>query len=168
MKIIYNSNKPNENTKLNEEKKNNNKALTISRLSKDNKFYSFHFIGILLNIILIINLLIIIIKSKFNLVILKKILKEFKNNNKTKKIYLDKNDLNLKHYYRILKKEAELPNLKEFYSKRTFEKRIPLPKEITCKPHVRNEELIGFLSFLTIYYCKKCFNMVFQFIPYKF
>ena len=37
MKIIYNSNKPNENTKLNEEKNNNNKTLTISRLSKDNK-----------------------------------------------------------------------------------------------------------------------------------
>ena len=48
-----------------------------------------------------------------------------------------------------MKKEAELPNLKQFYSKRTFEKRVPLPKEITCKPHVRNEELIGFLSFLT-------------------
>ena len=147
MKIIYNSNKPNENTKLNEEK-NNNKTLTISRLSKDNKLYSFHFIGILLNIVLIINLFVIIIKSKSNLVISKKLLKEFNNNN-IKKIYLNKIILNPKHYYRILKKEAELPNLKDFYSKRTFEKRVPLPKEITCKPHVRNEELIGFLSFLT-------------------
>lgn len=131
MKIIYNSNKPNENSKLNEENNNNNKTLTISRLSKDNKFYSFHFIGILLNIILIINLLIIIIKSQFNLVSLKKMLKEFKNN-KIKKIYLNKIYLNPKLYYNNLKKEAQLPNLKEFYSKRTFEKRIPLPKEIKC------------------------------------
>ena len=145
MKIIDKLNKSNENTKLKEE---NNKELIKLRILKDKKYFIIHYIGILLNIILIINLLILIIKSKSNLVRINEILKNFKIN-KFKKISLNRIELNPNYYYRVLKKEADLPNLKEFYSKRTFEKRIPLPKEITCKPHIKNEELIGFLSFLT-------------------
>ena len=39
--------------------------------------------------------------------------------------------------------------LREINKKRTFEKRLPLPKEINCRPHLTQNELIAFLSFLT-------------------
>lgn len=48
-----------------------------------------------------------------------------------------------------LKYEAEMPHLNKVLKKRTFEKRIPLPKAIKCKPHLINEELTAFLSLLT-------------------
>ena len=43
-----------------------------------------------------------------------------------------------------LEYEAEMPHLNKI-----LEKRIPLPTEIKCKPHFKNEELTAFLSFLT-------------------
>jgi hypothetical protein len=46
-------------------------------------------------------------------------------------------------------KEKERPSLMEINKKRTFEKRIPLIKEINCKPHFKGIELPAFLSFLT-------------------
>ena len=48
-----------------------------------------------------------------------------------------------------LRKEIHRPILKEINKKRTFEKRFPLPKEINCKPHLLQDEIIAFLSFLT-------------------
>ena len=41
-----------------------------------------------------------------------------------------------------------MPQLKVI-QKRTLEKRLPLTKEIKCKPHIKESELIGFLSLLT-------------------
>ena len=48
-----------------------------------------------------------------------------------------------------IEKELERPSLKEINKKRTFEKRLPLAKEINCKPHFKGIELPAFLSFLT-------------------
>lgn len=48
-----------------------------------------------------------------------------------------------------LEYEADMPHLNKILKKRTFEKRIPLAKEIKCRPHLVNEELTAFLSFLT-------------------
>ena len=41
-----------------------------------------------------------------------------------------------------------MPQLKVI-KKRTLEKRLPLTKEIKCKPHIKEQELIGFLSLWT-------------------
>ena len=41
------------------------------------------------------------------------------------------------------------PKLKEISLKRTYQKRLPLSKEINCKPHFTDEELVAFLSLLT-------------------
>ena len=88
--------------------------------------------------------------------ILQRIKKE--NNVKTNDIEMEKEKIRAiidKHKVRFgnlqnkLKNEAEMPHLKEVNKKRIFEKRIPLPKEIKCKPHFKNEELTAFLSFLT-------------------
>ena len=50
----------------------------------------------------------------------------------------------------LLKYEFNMPHLKELNKKRTFENKLPLPKEINCKPHFFSlEELIAFMSFLT-------------------
>lgn len=48
----------------------------------------------------------------------------------------------------ILIKEKLRPSLEEINKKRTFENRFPLPKEINCKPHLSDIELVAFLSFL--------------------
>ena len=45
--------------------------------------------------------------------------------------------------------EKTRPYLEEINKKRTFENRFPLTKEIKCKPHFSEIELIAFLSFLT-------------------
>ena len=70
-----------------------------------------------------------------------------KTNIKTK-IYNKIENKSYSGYNRMLK-ELERPYLRELNIKRTFEKRFPLTKEIKCKPHFVNEELIAFLSFLT-------------------
>ena len=41
-----------------------------------------------------------------------------------------------------------MPQLKVIQN-RTLEKRLPLTKDIKCKPHIKEPELIGFLSLLT-------------------
>ena len=48
-----------------------------------------------------------------------------------------------------LMKEKNRPYLKEINKKRTFENRLPLTKDINCKPHLVGVELAAFLSFLT-------------------
>jgi len=54
--------------------------------------------------------------------------------------------LRLQHQFM---KEKYRPYLKEINKKRTFEIRLPLTKDINCKPHFSERELIAFLSFLT-------------------
>ena len=45
--------------------------------------------------------------------------------------------------------ERNRPYFKEINKRRTFENRFPLSKNINCKPHFYDNELIAFLSFLT-------------------
>ena len=62
------------------------------------------------------------------------------------------NSVNISHfdYLQIqYMKEKMRPYLQDINAKRIFEKRLPLKKEINCKPHFSQRELIGFLSFLT-------------------
>mgnify|MGYP002626337344 FL=1 len=42
-----------------------------------------------------------------------------------------------------------MPQLKELNKKRVFESRLPLNKAINCQPHLRERELMSFMSFLT-------------------
>jgi hypothetical protein len=65
------------------------------------------------------------------------------------KIMIEENKLIFGNLTNKLKYEAEMPHLNEILKKRTFEKRVPLPNAIKCKPHLINEELTAFLSFLT-------------------
>lgn len=107
--------------------------------------------GLIINIILIITLLILLIKAKINNKYLKKVIKELKIN---KKLTTNSNVENISfdynyYYYNVMEKEANSPQLKELSKKRILEKRLPLPKEIKCKPHLKREELMAFLSLLT-------------------
>ena len=49
----------------------------------------------------------------------------------------------------ILSYEQKRPYLEMINKKRTFESRLPLTSEISCKPHLTEYELGAFLSFLT-------------------
>lgn len=82
------------------------------------------------------------------------------NNNRGAKINLENTIYNSarrislsKHtsYYlmKLFTEEKNRPCLQEINKKRTFENRFPLSKEINCKPHLTEKELIAFLSFLT-------------------
>ena len=70
---------------------------------------------------------------------------------------LTKNQIQIKHVFipgykysiKEIQNEQKMFHLKEINRKRVFEKRIPLPKEIKCKPHFKTSELIAFLSFLS-------------------
>ena len=55
----------------------------------------------------------------------------------------------LKFLKTIFIKEKNRPYFEELNKKRTFEIRFPLTKNIKCKPHFSDIELIAFLSFLT-------------------
>ena len=89
------------------------------------------------------------------------ILTEFSNKtgkflNKDKKINIENRAYNntqnitySKHSKSRFIKESERPYMEEINKKRTFENRFPLSKEINCKPHFTEVELIAFLSFLT-------------------
>ena len=93
-----------------------------------------------------------------------------------------KKRIEIKHFFipsytysmKELQYERKLFHLKEINNKRVFEKRLPLPKEIKCKPHFMTKELMAFLSFLSKnitffetgsgcssiiakYYCKKSY-----------
>ena len=60
------------------------------------------------------------------------------------KLYIYPSDLLQKR----LRKEIYRPCLKEINKKRTFEKRFPLAKEITCKPHFKEDEIFNNLQLL--------------------
>ena len=62
---------------------------------------------------------------------------------------IGKNNLIFGNLQDKLKNEEKMPHFNKVTMKRTFEKRVPLPKEIKCKPHFIYEELTAFLSFLT-------------------
>ena len=47
-----------------------------------------------------------------------------------------------------IKSEQKMPHLEVINKKRVFEKRVPLPRAITCQPHFREKELMAFLTFL--------------------
>ena len=50
----------------------------------------------------------------------------------------------------LIKYEMDMPHLKELNKKRTFDNKLPFPKDINCKPHFFSlEELLAFMSFLT-------------------
>lgn len=99
----------------------------------------FIYIGLLINILLLINL-----NYSF-----KKSLKNFENINQLFKINLDINEnTDYKILYSKFRKESTLPRLKDIFPKMTFEQRLPLPKKINCKPHLNDIELIAFLSLL--------------------
>ena len=77
----------------------------------------------------------------------------------TKEIKIQKNileDIEYKPKYtydypirEMLLYEQRRPYLEMLNKKRTFEKRLPLTREITCQPHLAEYELGAFLSFLT-------------------
>ena len=142
MQINDTLNKLNENIILKDEKINKKK--NHIKMIKINKLFLYLFVGIL-NIILILNLY-IIIKSKLNLSKLNNIVRYLEKKNSSEKIKI-KSSYN--YYYNIIKKESVSPKLKELSLKRTYQKRLPLPKKINCKPHLTDEELIAFLSLLT-------------------
>ena len=146
MSIKDNINKINE--IIFDEEMNFTKSKKIKNTIMNNKYKFLNFLGIIINIVLIINLYALNLKTKLNISKLKVLLKDNKLNDNIKEIKCAKT--NYRYYYsKILKREASLPMLKDFINKRTFERRLPLPKEIKCKPHIRDEELIGFLSLLT-------------------
>ena len=134
-------NRFNENDKMN---KNSN--LIVIKQFKNIKRKLFDFFIIILNLINLA-LLSSLMMKKTNL---KTILKE--NNLKTKnmKVELDKTKMiiakNQKTFNNnrkdLLLYEKNMPHLNEIIKKRTFEKRLPLPKEIKCTPHFRKEELL--------------------------
>ena len=101
----------------------------------------------------IVNLYIINRKTKFNLSKLNNLIKRIQKkdfNDKKNIKYITKNDFSYRYYYNnVLKKEVDSPKLKEISLKRTYQKRLPLSKEINCKPHFTDEELVAFLSLLT-------------------
>ena len=137
---------------FNENDKMNNNNINALNKSKNNKKKLFHYLLIIINVInlfLILNLNI----KKNNL---QNLLKE--NNLKNDSIIVELNKakkLVVKHHksfsrlQKKLKYEENMPHLTEIIKKRTFEKRLPLPKEIKCNPHLQNEELTAFLSLLT-------------------
>lgn len=115
---------------------NNNSNLAqvnFFKNTKKNKLYrTFIFIVIFLSCILILYL--ILEKRKLQRII--------ENN-------LKNNETEFENLQNKLKYEAEMPHLNKVIKKRIFDRRIPLPKEIKCKPHFIDEELTAFLSLLT-------------------
>ena len=146
MSIKDNINKINE--IIFDEEMNFTKSKKIKNTIMNNKYKFLHFLGIIINIFFIINLYALNLKAKLNISKLNVLLNHNKLINNIKEIKCAKT--NYRYIYnKILKREAFLPSLKDFINKRTFQRRLPLPKEIKCKPHIQEEELIGFLSLLT-------------------
>ena len=146
MSIRENVAKLNEN--IFDEEMNFTKPKKLKNTIMNNKYKFINLLGIIINIIFIINLYILNLKAKLNISKIKDLLKDNKLKNNIKEIKCPKTNYRAL-YNKILKKEALLPNLKGFINRRTFERRLPLSKKIKCKPHIKDIELIGFLSLLT-------------------
>ena len=133
------------------DKMNNNNLFKVKKL-KNNKRKLIDFLLIILSLINLTLILSLMMKKTK----LQRILKENNLKNDNIKVELDKtkmlivkNDKSLSHLQKKLLYEESMPHLNEVIKKRTFENRLPLPKEIKCKPHLRKEELMAFLSLLT-------------------
>jgi len=138
---------------FNENDKMNN--ILINSKKRKNNIKNFKLFGLFVFIIIISNLifLLYLILKKASL---QRILKghNLRNNNLKQelekiKMLIVKNKKSLRSLQQQLQYEASMPHLKEMIKKRTFEVRLPLPKEIKCRPHLINEELTAFLSLLT-------------------
>ena len=130
-------------------------SLLINSKKRKNNIKNFKLFGLFVFIIIISNLifLLYLILKKASL---QRILKghNLRNNNLKQelekiKMLIVKNKKSLRSLQQQLQYEASMPHLKEMIKKRTFEVRLPLPKEIKCRPHLINEELTAFLSLLT-------------------
>jgi hypothetical protein len=66
-------------------------------------------------------------------------------------VWLDQYDNSPNNFEEVLiKYEMDMPHLKELNKKRTFDNKLPFPKNINCEPHFFSlEELLAFMSFLT-------------------
>jgi hypothetical protein len=133
------------------DKMNNNNLFKVKKL-KNNKRKLIDFLLIILSLINLTLILSLMMKKTK----LQRILKENNLKNDNIKVELDKtkmlivkNHKSLSHLQKKLLYEENMPHLNEVIKKRTFENRLPLPKEIKCKPHLRKEELMAFLSLLT-------------------
>jgi len=129
--------------------------ILINSKKRKNNIKNFKLFGLFVFIIIISNLifLLYLILKKASL---QRILKghNLRNNNLKQefekiKMLIVKNKKSLRSLQQQLQYEASMPHLKEMIKKRTFEVRLPLPKEIKCRPHLINEELTAFLSLLT-------------------
>lgn len=107
----------------------------------------FHiFIFILTIAILILFLNLNLQKTRFQSILKDNNLKNTNINLELEKIKMlilknNKNIKSIKFLQNKLINEANMPHLNETIKKRTFEERLPLPKEIKCKPHLNSEEL---------------------------
>ena len=135
---------------------NNYKLVDINQLKVNKKkqllFHIFIFILTIAILILFLNLN--LQKTRFQSILKDNNLKNTNINLELEKIKMlilknNKNIKSIKFLQNKLINEANMPHLNETIKKRTFEERLPLPKEIKCKPHLNSEELIAFLSLLT-------------------
>lgn len=154
----FNENNLNDQNYLFFKKKNNNKNI-------NKKFLYLYklIIFILYTLIILFVCFLSNKKSKHRIKKYKNKIKEYKEkskrykskikhlNNYLHKLVFKKKDniVNYKSLQRKLENELKMPHLKMLNSKRTFEKRIPLPNEIKCNSHFKEEELFAFLSLLT-------------------
>lgn len=130
-----------------------NNNLVQSKYFKNYKKKKLFDLFIFIIIFLIFEFLLYLILKKATL---KRIAKEYNIKKNDKGLEMDqfqmiigKNKLFFGNLQDKLKNEEKMPHLNKITMKRTFEKRVPLPKEIKCKPHFIYEELTAFLSFLT-------------------
>ena len=94
------------------------------------------------------NIMLIIII--YNIIRIKKIIsKSLKNDNKYKKIENKNKIYDYTHAYKYFKLESTLPQLSEISKKMSFERKLPLPESIHCKPHLNDRELMALLSLLS-------------------
>jgi len=136
----------------NENEKMNNNLFQLKYFKNNKKKRLLElFLFILITLIFEYILFFVLIKVKLQRIKKENNLKKFDMKlemDKIKMIIMKNNDI-FGSLQDKLKYEEEMPHLNEVLKKRTFEKRIPLPKEIKCKPHLINEELTAFLSLLT-------------------
>ena len=143
---------------MEEKIKNKNESNNIFRSHNDNyikyikHIYNFKTKSIIFVILAVISSNIrfsndhLINNKKDNFIPLTKVNKNHKQNKKI----ISQELIDTTHW--ILKKELDNKYLEEINNKRIFEKRYPLPKEIKCSEHLKDEGLIdmmAFTSFLT-------------------
>ena len=141
IKEIKKFNFPKKNTKYNKVKKE------LDIIKKKNFCLKVLVLVFILLIIIILAKIILFNNNslKFDYQNIKELIKIDNERENNKNIY----SLINSHINDILMKEKDRPYLEIINKKRTFEKRLPLTKDIKCKPHFSEYELGAFLSFLT-------------------